>query len=72
MPHYAGGWRDPVWNEWEQAPRWRRGDQKFRFRIHFNLEEAQTLYAAPILDDITFVFTATRPRILAWQNNYEE
>ena len=41
-------------------------DDRFRFRLYFNLPGGQPLLESPVLDDITFVFAASRPRILYW------
>ncbi|MFC1587928.1 PilX N-terminal domain-containing pilus assembly protein [Planctomycetota bacterium] len=41
--------------------------EQFRFSVYFNLEAGQVLYQSPVLDDITFTFTLSRPKILLWQ-----
>jgi len=43
------------------------GDQTFKYTILFNLERSQAVYQAPVLDDITFTFYYSRPRILMYQ-----
>ena len=40
-------------------------DERFRFRVYFNLTGNQPLYESPVLDDITF-FVAVH-RVLRWQ-----
>ena len=39
----------------------------FRYTIYFNLDDSQTLYQSPVLDDITFTFMTSKPKVLLWQ-----
>lgn len=41
-------------------------NERLRFRVHFNLENGQRLYDAPMFDDITITFTRP-PKILSWK-----
>ncbi|MFC1587443.1 PilX N-terminal domain-containing pilus assembly protein [Planctomycetota bacterium] len=45
---------------------YRRQDD-FRYTIQFNLAADQFLYQSPVLDDITFTFHLSRPRVMLWR-----
>ncbi|MFC1586748.1 PilX N-terminal domain-containing pilus assembly protein [Planctomycetota bacterium] len=66
MAAYAGGSDFRHNNPGNKFFRYGREDM-FRYDIYFNLDDGQTLYQSPVLDDITFTFTLSRPRILLWQ-----
>ncbi|MFC1588339.1 hypothetical protein ACFL54_08515, partial [Planctomycetota bacterium] len=66
MATHAVGWDFKCNNPHNKLFRYERGDI-FRYNIHFNLDEGHTLYQSPVLDDITFTFSLSRPRILLWQ-----
>ncbi|MFC1587923.1 hypothetical protein ACFL54_06420 [Planctomycetota bacterium] len=42
-------------------------DDTFAFRTYFNMGDNQALYNAPVLDDITFVYTFVKARIVSWK-----
>ncbi|MFC1587711.1 PilX N-terminal domain-containing pilus assembly protein [Planctomycetota bacterium] len=41
-------------------------DSQLRFRVYFNVAPNQRLFESPVLDDITFTFTRTKPEFLVW------
>ncbi|MFC1587631.1 hypothetical protein ACFL54_04910 [Planctomycetota bacterium] len=76
MPSYAGG--SKVRNGLESAAlspalaAIERGDQ-FRYRIYFNFDDSAGIpfYESPVLDDITFVFSTGKAKILSWKVLHE-
>lgn len=46
---------------------------RLRFRVYFNYEDSgtQAIYESPVFDDITFVLSYRKPKILHWQMGAE-
>ncbi|MFC1587150.1 PilX N-terminal domain-containing pilus assembly protein [Planctomycetota bacterium] len=65
MPTYAGGSRPKYADGSLMRINLGRGDQ-FSFRVYFHMGGNTALYNAPVLDDITFTFAYTSPKILIW------
>ncbi|MFC1586998.1 hypothetical protein ACFL54_01700 [Planctomycetota bacterium] len=63
---YAGGSRVRLRDSGGMPLQFRRGDS-FKFRVYFNVDDNQILYESPVLDDITFTFYLSRPRVLQWR-----
>ncbi|MFC1586875.1 PilX N-terminal domain-containing pilus assembly protein [Planctomycetota bacterium] len=66
MPSYAGGSRPKYADGSLMRINLGRDDQ-FSFRVYFHMGDNTALYNAPVLDDITFTFAYTSPKILFWQ-----
>ncbi|MFC1587115.1 PilX N-terminal domain-containing pilus assembly protein [Planctomycetota bacterium] len=67
MPTYAGGSSCKYENgdayDFYLNPR----EETFRFKIHFLLDAGQVVYDAPVLDDVTFCFEYSHPKVYNWR-----
>lgn len=66
MPTFAGGSR-LLDDQGRDLPFALDRNAAFQFRISFLLEDGQTVYDAPALDDITFLFEYAKPRFLYYK-----
>ncbi|MFC1588413.1 PilX N-terminal domain-containing pilus assembly protein [Planctomycetota bacterium] len=63
---YAGGSQAPGFDILDEPMIYYCKGEEFRFKVYFNLEPGQLLYDTPVLDDITFTFHRSKPKVLYW------